>query len=386
MSNRNNTLAVVLGSVGELGIFVAPFLLGVLVDWLSVEPGEASLIISFQFICIAVGSFLSALFLHRTNLKLLGLIAVLLMLGGNVLTMASDSIVQVVAFRGVTGLGEGGCIGIAFGMASQAANADRVYSTMMFVEVGLAIVFLFFLPGIIDAVGYQGPFLVMACAAACLMPLALLVPRKVVRGHAAPAHAPSVLFKPQSLFLLTGLVIITAGTETLWVYFERIGQSIGLSLKQLAHYGTMSISISLLGPVIAFFLGASLGRTLPILMALIMYGIGALVITHTATEVYFVGAVIVESVLISFLLPFARGTMAEIDRTGAVAAASGSAFFLGSTLGPGLSGVILLLGGSYQEVGWIVAGLFVLAFAILFPFTSRLDRKAYEAGRVALPD
>ena len=371
---------VALGAGGELGLYILPFVLGALVEQHRQPEWLVSLIVSLQFTCIAISSLSVSFSLPRLELKTILVITVSLMIAGNIVSVMANSIPIMVFGRGLTGLGEGGTLACAYALGARTLNPDRTFSMIMFFATLFSLFFLITIPYVVESIGVSGIFIVMLAIAICLLP--------VIAGITPNLSAPSNIgaeltikdfsaLRGKGLALFSGLVLISMGSESSWIFIERIGQNLGLTLMGISQYAIIALAIGCLGPVVMFLLGNRLGRTMPITCAIVVMAIAILIQTHPENAFQYVGSLSVSSLMIMFLYPFVRATMSQLDPSGQLAASSAAAFFLGSSLGPALSGQVLLWTGAegYGAVGWFA--LFVLGAALLMiiPVTRYLDHE-----------
>ena len=371
---------VVLGAGGELGLYILPFVMGALVEQHRQPEWVVSLIVSLQFTCIAMSSLSVSFSLPRLNLKTVLAITVSLMIAGNIVSVVANSIPVMVFGRGLTGLGEGGTLACAYALGARTLNPDRTFSMIMFFATLFSLFFLVTIPYVVESVGLSGIFIVMLTIAVCLLPL--------IAGISPDLSAPSNIgaeltikdfaaLKGKGLALFSGLVLISMGSESSWIFVERIGQNLGLTLMGISQYAIIALAIGCLGPAIMFLLGKRLGRTMPIVCAVVVMAIAILIQTHPQNAFQYVSSLSVTSLIILFLFPFVRATMSQLDPSGQLAASSAAAFYLGSSLGPALSGQVLLWTGAegYGAIGWFALFVLGLALLMIIPVTRYLDHE-----------
>ena len=371
---------VALGAGGELGLYILPFVMGALVEQHRQPDWVVSLIVSLQFTCIAISSLSVSFSLPRLNLKTILVITVSLMIAGNIMSVLANSIPVMVFGRGLTGLGEGGTLACAYALGARTLNPDRTFSMIMFFATLFSLFFLITIPYVVESVGVKGIFIVMLAIATCLLPLILGINSDI----SAPSDIGAELtirdfsaLRGKGLALFAGLVLISMGSESSWIFIERIGQNLGLTLKEISHYAIIALAIGCLGPAIMFLLGNRLGRTVPIICAIVVMAIAVLIQTHPENAFQYVGSLSVTSLMILFLFPFVRAAMSQLDPSGQLAASSAAAFYLGSSLGPALSGQALLWTGAegYGAIGWFALIVLGLALLMIIPVTRYLDHE-----------
>ena len=369
---------VALGAGGELGLYILPFVMGALVEQHQQPEWVVSLIISLQLTCIAISSLSVSFTVPRLNLKTCLVVTVSLMIAGNIMSVVATSIPVLVFGRVVTGLGEGGTLACAYALAARTRDPDKTFSMMMFFAALFPLVFLLTVPYLVETMGADGTFLIMLIIATCLLPVILGIKSDI----SAPSNIGAELtirdfsaLRGKGLALFSGLVLISMGSESSWIFMERIGQNLGLAFREISFYAIIVLAIGALGPTIMFLLGNRSGRTIPITIAIVVMIIAVLIQTDPENAGQYVGAFSVSSLLIFFLFPFVRATMSQLDPSGQLAASSAAAFYLGSSLGPALSGQVLLRAGAegYGAIGWFAFIVLGLALLMVLPVTRYLD-------------
>ena len=369
---------VALGAGGELGLYILPFVLGALIEQHQQPEWVVSLIVSLQFTCIAISSLFVSFLLPRLNLKTILVTTVSLMIVGNIISALANSIPVMVLGRGLTGLGEGGTLACAYALGARTLNPDRTFSMIMLFATLFSLFFLITIPYVVENIGVSGIFIIMLIIAACLLPLILGINSEI----SAPSNIGAELtirdfsaVRGKGLALFLGLVLISMGSETSWIFMERIGQYLGLTIRDISYYAIVALAIATLGPAFMFLLGNRLGRTVPITIAIIVMAIAVLIQTHPENAFQYVGSLSVTSFIILFLFPFVRAAMSQLDPTGQLAASSAAAFYLGSSLGPAIAGQVLLWTGAegYGAIGWFALIVLGLALIMILPVTRYLD-------------
>ena len=372
---------IVLGAVGDLGLYVSPFVMGALVEEFSAREGQISMIMALQFGAVGVSSIIVALLSARLDLRFVIYLSVVLMIIGNSVSFAADDLQVITAARALTGLGEGGLLSSAYALAARTADPDRTFAAMVFVSTVFAFVFLVSVPYVVSRMGASGTFGLILAFAVVLLPVITLLRQEDTEsptGRSELSLSDFALLKGRGLALFVGFALITMATESLWLFVERIGADIGLSLQTVSRYVLVALVAAAVSPALMFVIGNRLGRTRPIVIAVALAIVAAFIQTRTSHAALYGVSIFVVSAVLIFLVPFIRAAMSDYDASGQLAAASCAAFYLGSASGPALVGMLLLGAGDagYRPVGWFAAACLMLALLALLPATIHLDSRA----------
>jgi predicted MFS family arabinose efflux permease len=356
--------------IGDVGIFVTPFLLGAIVENYQISESAVSFIVSGRIALLALTTLMVSVFLPRLHLRRTALVAVSFAFFGNLISGFAGSVPALIVGRLITGVGEGACCGIGLALAARRRDPDRAFAIITFAAVVIVVGVLFVLPNVVEAVGQAGTFVAMAAFLAVMAPPLIWIP--ATRLSKDPREGSIGLSGGAGALLLAALLISLA-SNTLWFYVERMGHALDLTLTQISRFSALSAALSVIGPATVYFLGSRFGRLLPISAALVAQCVGGLVLTHTTSQSHFIVTMIALNILIVFVVPYYRAAAAQLDPTGRIAVATGGAAWLGIPIGPAIGGVIFALDGGYPEIGWLAAMCFALALVTLFQVIRRTD-------------
>lgn len=365
--SRKAVLAVlIIGSCGEQGLFIMPFIFGNIIDRFELAEWVVTIIVSAQFSFVAIGSLGIGSFLPRVNFRIISFVAILSMAVGNLISMLSPNPIWLVIGRCFTGLGEGMCLGIAHGLACYTKNPDRTFSVMMFIEVIFAALIILLVPTAIKQLGIEGIFLVMTAISVIIAPFILFLPDSIMAVSESKIDYQSVWSNRLGCVLLFCMGLTIMGTETLWLFMERIGLEVGLSYEAIANVAAASITFALLGPALVFIIGNRYGRLKPISIALVLLILGGLLQTQFQVATLYIISIFLLNLVLMFILPFLRSTMAEVDPTGRIVAMSAAAYYLGNAIGPITTGILMKPLGHYAVIGWIAGFYFTVVLITVF--------------------
>ena len=163
--------------IGGLVPQMSPFVIGGLMDGLSLSEREAGLIASIEFLALAVTAIAIAPVLPRFSYRRVGLVAVVLTLLAQSASIFSASAMSLALLRGLAGIGEGALYAVSLSIVcSRSSNPDKVYGYFQVVWA-LGSVALFTIGGHLTAAfAHRGIFALIAGVTLALAPLLLLIP------------------------------------------------------------------------------------------------------------------------------------------------------------------------------------------------------------------
>ncbi|MGI9295491.1 MAG: MFS transporter [Pseudomonadales bacterium] len=355
---------IALQIMGGFASFISPLILGGLTSGLSLAVSQAGTVIFVEMGALAFAALVSAPFLPRLRYKPACIIAISITLVMNLLTITvADSLQSVMMTRLIAGL----CAGFVYGVsvaavASLSSNPDRLYGIIQFAMAGGNLIWFGIGGYLSETYAHRGLF-----ALFCIVIIVLLPSIKFMPGHQL-GGAHSYTERPANF--LTGVVtyiavfIYLVAAAAMFVFSEPLGIRAGMSRTEVGLTFSVSSVVGLLGAAIAIWLNVRLGRLIPITLMVVLYISGTVWICNTTDPTMFALALIFQSAVYFFAIPYCFGLGAALDGQGRWAAAIGSAFLIGYAVGPGIAGFVVESNG-FVGLSWMVSLSFVAAW-ILF--------------------
>ena len=262
--------------------------------------------------------------------------------------------------------------------AAATANPDRVLGYGVTAGL-LAIVVL--LPGfamVVAAAGYKGGYAALGVLVIFLLPVMGWLDRGEARP-AGPHTAPALPGRPLAGLLLC-ITLFNIGSGAIWSFSERIGRQAGLSLEEAGVIIAAGAFSGVAGSLFAGWLGDRWGRRRPVMLALVLAGLGYVVMSGAADRMGYIAGVNIYWVTYMFLLPLMIGAGAAMDAGGRAATLAAGTISLTFAAGPACGGYIATW-FSYAAIGWFSCALCLLA-ALAFSPGQAGRRIAFKYQRI----
>jgi predicted MFS family arabinose efflux permease len=172
---------------------------------------------------------------------------------------------------------------------------------------------------------------------------------------------------------LVAMFLLTIGQGALWPFTERVGIEAGLSRSATGVWLGASTLAGLSGAAAASWLDTRLGRPIPLAVGTVLTVATAWGVLFASTAFLYVVMLLVWSIAYFFVIPYLLGTTAALDPEGRWTAAANGASAVASALGPASAG-LLVTGGGYGALGWVIVAGGVAALALILPVASALER------------
>jgi len=353
-------------------IGVAPLLLSAFVDDRGFGEESASWLSSGELLASAVAAIAVAGWLTRRSRRATAGLGLGLVVAAQLLSMAQLDFVPLLALRALAGLGAGLAAAASTAAAAGTANPERVFASASFVTAILGAITIGPIGMAIGAYGAAGAFAIAAAVTFLVFPLlaglpAPIVARTEVVGERDGQHVVA------AVAVLAALFAFMLGQNAVWGFTARIGQSAGLSVEAVSWILGATAFAGLAGAAIAATLGASRGRTIPILLAIAGTVVSVYVLVASSTSIAFILANATWTFLFAFSMPYFIGTLAALDPSGRWAAMGTGVAGIGAALGPAAVGRIVEATG-YGSLAILMLVTGGVAAALITPVLLRLDR------------
>jgi predicted MFS family arabinose efflux permease len=354
-------------------------MLGSLVAVYGVSEGLAGFVISCELGVMTLTTLAISPLIHKLNRRSVGIGGASLIVAGNLLAAAGTSSSTLFVARAISGAGSGALMSAATAAAADHRNPDRFFAIVVAAAMLASIGMFLIVPQLVEIHGSRSIFVAMALVAGLiafwsigLPPHSRSVPDPPMLQNSVPEQR--ALLSMPSLLLLAAYLLFQVAMNGVYFYFERIGNSLGMTLDGIGRVLAISAFASLVGPLAAGLLGTRVGRIGPLFVATACNGICVFTMTHTSSVPVFAGAMVFSTMLLTFAMPFFLGLAASLVSGGRLASSARGAAALGSAITPAVSGGILLLGGSYGMIGWFGAACSAVAICLLTAIASAMRK------------
>jgi predicted MFS family arabinose efflux permease len=366
--------------IGGLVPQLSPFVIGGLMDGLSLSEGDAGFVVFVEFLALAITAIAIAPILPRLSYRRVGLVAVALALLAQGASIFSASLTALVLLRGLAGVGEGALYALSLCIvASHSRNPDQVYGYYQVVWA-LGSVALFAVGGEVTAAfAHRGILALIAGVTLALAPLLLLVPDSRARRFSATS---AVLPSPPpllALITLAAIMLYVTVSAAVYAFSAPLGERAGLDTSAVGYALTIATLVGLAGAGAATAINVRWGRAIPISAFCAAFSLVALMLCLWRDPTAYVIALVASVVIYYFSIPYLFGLAAALDRSGRWAAAAGSAYLLGFAAGPLIGGAVIGAAG-YAGLGAVC----VVFTAVAWGFAMAVNRCLGETARATV--
>lgn len=334
----------------------------------------------------SVGSFISlaalTIWLKSMDRKLIAYIALAIIIGSNLANSVLTDYASTLVLRALHGAAGTAIFGLACAFYGNTAQPDRWFAWRATLAVCIQSLAFQFAPKLIDTQGVSAiyfvsvmftPLTLWAIANLPNRPLPYLSHR---HGDLERAVTDARDTKQPNIIIPILLWLVASAAfgfyyQPLFVFSERLGDQIGLSLEQVGTVLAVSTFLGIIGSIAVSWQGDRLGRALPIALGTLA-GLAVCLLLYFWQTIpsYWIGLSLF-SIVWSYLPCFMQGYISVSDRSGRAIVAAQLLNVGGAALATTILGVIIDRAGLNSAVylaiiGIILTGVFALVGAALY--------------------
>ena len=353
--------------------FTMAFLIGAVADeFVNSTRGEIGTIATLELFSISLVSIIISRNTHRINKRLVFIFAAIIVAIGHTLTIYASDLNMVFLSRIIAGIGSGAIVATIMATIARAQNAQMTFA-LLNSGVGAAGVLLsLVVPRIIASSGMDGAYFVHLIFSLLAFLFILIIPfsesssqEDIVKGQYKGKAGWIAMFGVAFAFLAHG-GLLTFG--------ERIGAGLSISTISMGNAFAIGGVLTIIGPLIAGFIGTRFGSMKPRIFFLVLMIIGAFFVANAWNPAIFFVVIPIFGLLPIMWTPFFLGGMANLDSTGRLAAAHPAFVTMGGAIGPMVMGYISDYGG-FSLVGWFAMAMILISIPMVISGTKAADQK-----------
>lgn len=345
--------------------YAIPFNIGAIISSMGASYGDAGLVTTIELAGTSVASLLGASLIGRVPVKTLCILGMIMVLVGNVLSLAATELNFLMFGRAVTGIGGGLVVASIFALAARSAKPEMTFGIIgAFGGVGLAVGSIV-APMAIFWGDYHGVLYVYTGLAI----FGLLLSMTRFPKFAPKSKGESITQAQYNGFIgwgvLIGIGIIFLAFGGIQGFIERMGVGLGISSHAIGFSLLVGGLLSIVGPAAAGSIGPRFGSAKPIIIIFSLLVLFIFILATTTNAVTFLTTLPIFLVLPLIGGPLVLGALSVIDPSGKLTAIYPSFCTMGLALGPAVVGCIV------DNAGFSLLGTFAavtISFGAVFLF------------------
>jgi predicted MFS family arabinose efflux permease len=358
---------LLVASITEAMFLLLPSFVGALMDVLHFSPGRTGLLGSADLAGIAVATATGPWWLRRVPWRSTVLCALGAFVITNSLCFGISEFWTLVWLRVIAGLAAGTAYVVALAGVVDTRQVARNTGLLVCMQVVFAAVGVYVLDAVRIAWRLDAVFVYIQ---AWTIPALVLcwkcfpdnpgdrVQASGLHWHRIAAPGAAALAGTALYFLMIGGV---------WGYLEGIAREAGLTLSQIGTTLSLSLVISVIGPVVAAWLGLRIGRAIPLIATAVTQIVSLyLLINMTSVRNVVVAFFVISTVfntVWNFVIAYFITIFDEIDASGRFVALYGMASHFTLAVGPYV-GAFLIRDGHHAALLWFGIVAVTVCFAL----------------------
>ncbi|NOX50509.1 MAG: MFS transporter [Gammaproteobacteria bacterium] len=371
---------VLLGVLSVVVLFVAPVLLGAMVEYLDFSEAQAGYIISAELAGMAIATFLALFLARRSNWRVTLLVAMSCMIAGNVVSFFVSDFSQLLKVRFLVGIADGVSMAHCVAIIGLTRNPDKTFGFWVTGQLLFGSVGLYVLPNLFPVFGYSFVYLLVAVLMVVMLFFLRFLPQKGKDTGASNEIDGSIAISRRLIIYgylgLAAILVFYVGQYGVWAYLERIAGHSQLSPQAIGKALSLATMVGVVGALSAAMLGARFGRLLPIGLGMMVSLISMTMLLGQVESREYVIAACAFSFTFNFVLPYLMACITKADVTGRFIMLTNVASGGGLAGGPALAAILQEQSG-YDAVIWAGVVFTGLSF-LLIRYLALYDSRAAE--------
>lgn len=362
---RETFAIAIISCAGFSGMLFLPLIVSAPINAFGISEAAAGKFGAAELLAIACSSTLLAPRVASIKPKHLIGVGLALIVAASVLAVVVRDPSGYMASRILSGIGEGLVLTAAFAVVAKTGAPDRIFAVVNFAVLALGAASY---PYLSAAIAHKG-IAPLAVASAVLALLAAFSLPLLGRYPATESESESI-FQVAKRWRrpLFAILCFYVAEGALWGYLLRLGVATGKPPQWAGEIISGAFLLSLLGPLVVYWLDLKAGRRIPLVLSTALLCITAVVFAVDRTPEVFSIATFELYLVFIVAITYSSGLMAAIDPSGRLVAAVPGVRTFGMGVGPALSGLLMPAFGVHV-VGWVAAIGYALAVG-LFAATS----------------
>ena len=349
--------------LGNLSSTLAPFNVGVISDGFMASSQESGLVVSLELFFAAIG----ALFFGASNLKgqKLAFLGCFVVAVCYYLASLSLNVTEIFLIKSLSGLGCGMLIASGHSILAASKDPNRTYAIFTVFASCTGATLVYFSSIWIEEGGYVKFFTNFI-----FIYLALSLSFFLARKSESSAPEESNTNKRSRFYIFTCLILAVLFFEVpssgIWAFMERFGvEDLGMEVSRVGEVISISIILSLIGPLFIGLVGNKIGRKIPILICLFLSSFCIYFIFGVATVNTFYYGNITWNIIFTIMVILILGASGDIDPSGKLGSWLNACMLLSASISPAIFGWILL-DQSLSEIYPYLMFFLLAAFVCIF--------------------
>jgi len=349
-------------------LMTAPAVAAQLATQWQLSPSQIGDLFSTELGAMSLATLPALWWLKRVDWRRAALLAGLLFIAANLLSMLARDYPILLALRFCSALAGGSLMIICLSSAASTANPGRVYGLWVMGQLVVGAIGLSILPRLFEHYGLSACYLILAALMTLLLPLA----RHFPQGSPAPEKAAeriALASRWKAALGILGLLSFYVSLSGVWTFIGSISSHAGLSAEASGEILALATVMGIVGAGCTSLIGDRLPRLLLLLLGYALMAGAVLLLLGQPDMLRFALAALLFKFTWTFILPLVLACLADLDRSGKLMNTSNLVIGGGLAIGPTVAGRMIEASGGFQSL--LIAGACITVLSLVLILGSR---------------
>lgn len=363
-----------IGTTGLAFAIILPILIGSIVDTYDFSRSMVGWISSINILGAAIGGLITTLRIGRNSLMSLSRVGLFILIVFDIISIFCHTEISILTIRLISGVGGGIVYAAALAAFSGLKDSTKAFATYIVVYCFFGGLILISMPFLIGQFGVRAGFIVLAVMSIICFTITPVLDRIAPTAKKREFISLNFLLKNKNVvYGLLSYFLLQMGGGTMWAYCERIGIEAGLTISFIGLVLGISVVFALLGGLIVMKAKPEWGLLKPLLVGIIVMGIGSTFMFFADFKIFFLLSNCVVGVAWSFVIPYYQQMQAKFDLSGRVVSLGTIVNMGGRSAGPAIAA--MSLGSSaFDNALWISIAALILSAILAVPALKGTNR------------
>lgn len=344
-------------------LMTAPAVAAQLATQWQLSPSQIGDLFSTELGAMSLATLPAFWWLKRVNWRTAAVLAGLLFIGANLLSIWAGDYSTLLALRFCSALAGGSLMIICLSSAASTANPSRVYGLWVMGQLVVGAIGLSVLPRLFEHYGLAACYLILAVLMTLFLPLARYFPQGSPTAQQSLDERPRAAKWKVALGIL-GILSFYISLSGVWTFIGAISANAGISAEASGEVLAIATVMGIVGAGCASLIGDRLPRVVLLLLGYGLMAGSVLLLLGQPTLARLALAALAFKFTWTFILPLILACLADLDRSGKLMNASNLVIGGGLAIGPAIAGRLIESSGGFQPL-LISAALVTLVSLLL---------------------
>lgn len=330
-------------------LMTAPAIAAQLASQWQLSPSQIGDLFSVELGAMSLATLPAFWWLKRVNWRSAALLAGVLFIAANLLSIWAQGYSVLLALRFCSALAGGSLMIICLSSAASTANPSRVYGLWVMGQLVVGAIGLSVLPRLFEHYGLAACYLILAVLMALFLPLARYFPQgapmaeqRLDNGGRAPTW--------KVVLGILGILSFYISLSGVWTFIGAISAKAGIAAEACGEVLALATVMGIVGAGCASLIGDRLPRGLLLLLGYGLMAASVLLLLGQPPLARLALAALAFKFTWTFILPLILACLADLDRSGKLMNASNLVIGGGLAVGPAIAGRLIESSGGFQSL------------------------------------